>query len=122
MDNMINPHTGRPFVKNFFKDYAKGKPCLIRVAREAGYTCESTLTTVLCHLTMPGLKAMGKKLVPDLLAAHGCMVCHDLVDGRIHPNEYATTYCSRPYIQQAHFEGMARTIELLVREGYLPNP
>ena len=75
------------FPKDFFKNYAKGKSCLIRVAAAAGYQCAGVDTTVLCHPSIAGLKAMGsrKASVPDIGGAWGCRVCHDLCDGRIKP-------------------------------------
>lgn len=124
---MINPQTGREFTKDFFKDYAEGKPCQIRVAAAAGYQCADWETTVLCHITLPGLKAMGKKLIPDLLASWGCGCCHDLVDGRVRPTRISSmddlgSFERIMMMHNAHMDGMARTLNLLVKAGLLPNP
>jgi len=128
MNELINPLTGRPFVKDFFKKYAWGKPCQVRIASSCGYQCTSPDTTVLCHITLPGLKAMGKKLIPDLLGSWGCSCCHDLADRRIlKPLPYslmaeldAPIY--KLQMDNALHEGMARTIDELIRAGILPNP
>ncbi len=101
--------------KDAFKDIAEGQPCLIRIAGTAGLSC-SHGTTVLCHISMPGLKAMGKKLVPDICGAWGCYTCHGIVDGHI------KTDLPKETIQLYHLEGMARTVDALVRAGALPNP
>lgn len=126
---MINPQTGRPFVKDFFKDHAEGQPCLVRVARVAGYECGSPETTVLCHPSIAGLKATGSRAasVPDIGAAHGCMVCHDLCDGRRKPVKGSALDDLNPadrkmLLQNALLEGVIRTITKLVKAGILPNP
>ena len=118
--------------KNFFKDYARGQPCLIRVAATAGYQCSHTDTTVLCHPSIAGLKAMGsrKASVPDIGAAWGCSVCHDLVDRRRAPVvgspaallmlEGADSF--KLFLDNALLEGVIRTIDALVKAGVLPNP
>lgn len=128
--DLINPKTGRPFPKDFLKDYARGQPCLIRVAASAGMQCAHTETTSLCHITMAGLKAMGKKLIPDLCGAWGCDTCHGLVDKRYRPepgSELRELGDQSPMMLQlvlehAHYQGMARTIAQLVKDGILPNP
>ncbi len=117
------------FPKNFFKDYARGKPCLIRVAASAGYQCGHEDTTVLCHPSISGLKATGsrKASVPDVGAAWGCMVCHDLCDGRRQVMQGSAMDDLPPtarkmIFQNALLEGVIRTIDRLVRDGVLPNP
>lgn len=106
------------FRKGFFKDYARGKPCQIRIARLAGACCAHEDTTVLCHVGMPGMKAMGSRKAgaPDLCAAWGCHTCHDIVDRRVRVS------LPKDKINEYHLEGMARTIEALVKAGVLPNP
>lgn len=104
--------------KDFFKNYARDKPCQVRVARLAGHACALEETTVLCHPTVAGLKAMGsrKRSVPDIGAAWGCRVCHDICDGRIKteiPPDTLNLYLH---------EGVSRTIDCLVKAGVLPNP
>lgn len=116
--------------RDFFKDYARGKPCQIRVAASCGYTCMNEETTVLCHPSIAGLKAMGsrKSSVPDIGGAWGCMVCHDLVDGRRKPKPGSTMAdvpdgtIRKTLLQNAFLEGVIRTVHELVKRGVLPNP
>jgi hypothetical protein len=61
------------------RDYAKGKPCLIRLPRICNGRNE---TTVLCHERVSGFSGAGLKS-PDFFAAWGCSACHDVVDGRV---------------------------------------
>jgi len=106
--------------KDFFKKYAKGKPCLIRIARQCGYTsCSDVDTTVLAHFTMKNYKATGSKKasLPDVCGVHGCDICHGLVDGRL-----KTTAMTHDELKIAHAEGVMRTLDLLVKNGVLPNP
>ncbi len=119
------------FPQDFFKDYARDKPCMIRVAAAAGYRCSTGETTVLCHPSIAGLKAMGsrKASVPDIGGAWGCNVCHDLVDGRLKPDRNSALgemVGDGPFLklvlQNAILEGATRTIDALVKAGVLPNP
>lgn len=105
------------FPKDFFKKYAKGKPCMIRIAAMEGMQCASDETTVLCHL--PGFKAMGSRKAgaPDLCAAWGCATCHGLVDNVIKPK-----VMDRREVELYHHQGAARTLAQLVADGVLPNP
>lgn len=105
------------FRKGFFKDYAENQECMIRVARCAGLQCDHG-TTVLCHPSIAGLKAMGKRSssVPDIGGAWGCLTCHSIVDGRI------TTDIHKDTLRLYHLEGVERTIHALVKAGVLPNP
>ena len=110
------------FPKRFFMDYARGKPCLIRIARQCGYqSCAGSETTVNAHFTLKGYKAMGSKKasLPDVCGAHSCSVCHGLVDGAIKPLNKMISY---EQIQLWHAEGVMRTLDLLVKNGVLPNP
>lgn len=119
------------FPQDFFKDYARGKPCQIRVAAAAGYQCGHVDTTVLCHPSIAGLKAYGsrKASVPDIGGSWGCNVCHDLCDGRIKP-ACGSTFDDvagdgallKMILQNAILEGATRTIDALVKAGVLPNP
>lgn len=127
----MGAHLNLRFPKRFFRDYANGKPCLIRVAAACGYQCDHG-TTVLCHPSVSGLKATGsrKASVPDIGAAHGCFVCHELVDGRRYPangSPFDDVYKHDPQtykmaMQNALLEGVIRTISRLVKDGVLPNP
>ena len=105
------------FRKDFFKDYAENQDCMIRVACVVGLHCDHG-TTVLCHPTIKGLKAMGKRSasIPDIGAAWGCLTCHSIVDGRI------TTQLQKDTLRLYHLEGVGRTIDALVKAGILPNP
>ena len=108
------------FPRRFFMDYAKGKSCLIRIARQCGYqSCNEPETTVNAHFTLKGYKAMGSKKasLPDICGAHGCSICHGLVDGTI-----KTKAMTHNELQLAHAEGVMRTLDLLVKNGVLPNP
>ena len=132
-NRFATPTINLKFPKDFFKKYAKGKPCMIRIAAAAGYQCADVDTTVLCHPSIAGLKAMGsrKASVPDIGAAWGCNVCHDLIDRRRAPvvgsplalvmhEEGAANF--KLVLQNAILEGATRTIDALVRAGVLPNP
>ena len=108
------------FPKDFFKNYAKGRPCLIRIAGICiAQPCASDETTVLCHFTMAGYKAMGSRAasLPDVCGAWGCRICHDICDGRIAVPQY-----SNDVIKVWHAEGVMRTLDQLVKDGVLPNP
>jgi hypothetical protein len=61
------------------RDYAKGKPCMIRLV---GICNRDDTTTVLCHERVTGFSGAGLKS-PDFFAAWGCSCCHDVVDGRV---------------------------------------
>jgi len=127
MNNTIN----LKLPKDFFKNYARGRPCQIRIARECGYgRCDPDETTVLCHVNMAGLKAMGSRAAgaPDLVAAWGCGTCHMLVDGSARPRGDAPIFHSwprkliKPWLDLMHLEGVSRTLNELVKAGVLPNP
>lgn len=59
--------------------YAKGKPCLVRLAGICNFDPE---TTVLAHERVIGLSGTGIK-APDIFGAWCCSCCHDVVDGRV---------------------------------------
>lgn len=108
------------FPKDFFKSYARGQPCLIRIASMClALPCESVETTVLCHFTLAGYKAMGsrKASLPDLCGAWGCRVCHDICDGRLRVPGFG-----KDQIKLWHAEAVMRTLDALVKAGVLPNP
>ena len=106
------------FRKDFFKDYARGQQCKIRIARLEGRQCDPPETTVLCHPTTAGIKAYGSRKfsTPDIGAAWGCMTCHAMVDGGI------KTELPKDTLRLYHLEGVQRTIDALVKAGILPNP
>lgn len=68
-------------------------------------------TVVLAHIRVVGVSGMGMKS-PDLVGAWACSACHDELDGRTHKSGM-----SRDELRLAHFEGMARTIAQLDKEG-----
>lgn len=108
------------FPKDFFKNYARGKPCMIRAASSCGFACDGEETTVLCHIDMAGVKAMGSRKAgaPDICAAWGCATCHGLVGGHIKP----VIPIQKETMQLWHHEGITRTQIQLVKDGVLPNP
>ena len=86
------------------RDYAKGKPCLIRIP---GICNQNTETVVLCHLRMAGITGGGQKS-PDALGAWGCSDCH--------------TYCESRYNdrdRRAFLEAIMRTQYQLIKAGIL---
>ena len=68
-------------------------------------------TVVLAHIRLAGVSGMGMKS-PDLIGAWACSACHDEIDGRTHKSGL-----SHDELRLAHFEGMARTIAQLEKEG-----
>ena len=68
-------------------------------------------TVVLAHIRLAGVSGMGMKS-PDLIGAWACSACHDELDGRTHKSGL-----SHDELRLAHFEGMARTIAQLEKEG-----
>lgn len=55
---------------------------------------------------------MGMKS-PDLIAAWSCSSCHDAIDRRSH------TFLDRDFVKLLHLEGMARTINELIKLGVI---
>ena len=88
------------------RNHAKGKACMIRIP---GYCVPNPKTTCLAHLRMAGITG-GKQKAPDLLGAHACAICHDIVDGR------TKTEYTRDDIRRWHLEGIMRTQYALIRE------
>jgi hypothetical protein len=70
-------------------------------------------TVVLAHIRVMGVSGMGLKS-PDLLGAWACSACHDELDGRTHQSGM-----TRDELRLAHFEGMARTVAQLEKEGLI---
>ena len=68
-------------------------------------------TVVLAHIRLAGVSGMGMKS-PDLIGAWACSACHDEIDGRTHKSGM-----THDELRLAHFEGMARTIAQLEKEG-----
>lgn len=89
---------------------AAGEPCEIRVP---GVCRRDDAYTVLCHVRVVGISGAGLK-APDVIAALGCDLCHDLVDGRTPSLEY--TYEQRRLML---LEGMARTQARRIEQGFI---
>ena len=70
-------------------------------------------TVVLAHIRVMGVSGMGLKS-PDLLGAWACSAWHDELDGRTHQSGM-----TRDELRLAHFEGMARTVAQLEKEGLI---
>lgn len=88
---------------------ARGEDCDIR-SPICNY---DSLTTVLAHYRLVGISGIGMKS-PDLIAAHACSACHDLVDGRTHIEGLARTD-----VQLLHLQGVVRTQAKLIKRGLI---
>lgn len=80
-------------------DYAKGKPCQIRIPGVCSFQDEQT---VACHVPLAGHRGTGYKM-GDWFIAFGCFNCHDAVDRRRY------THLEAGYVRALHLEGMIRT-------------
>jgi len=87
---------------------ARGRGCMVRLPNVCNHNSE---TVVLAHVRLPGVSGMGIKAASDLIGAWACSACHDAIDRRAHMD------LERDYVRLAHFEGMARTIAQLAKEG-----
>jgi len=87
---------------------AKGRGCMVRLPGICNFNSE---TVVLAHIRLAGISGMGMKS-PDLIGAWACSACHDELDGRTHKSGM-----THDELRLAHFEGMARTIAQLEKEG-----
>lgn len=87
---------------------AKGRGCMVRLPGICNFNSE---TVVLCHVRLAGVSGMGMKS-PDLIGAWACSACHDEIDGRTHKSGL-----SHDELRLAHYDGMARTIAQLDKEG-----
>ena len=87
---------------------AKGRGCMVRIFGICNHNSE---TVVLAHIRIAGVSGMGMKS-PDLIGAWACSACHDELDGRTRRSGL-----TRDELRLAHFEGMARTIMQLHKEG-----
>lgn len=79
-------------------EYAKGKPCLIRVPL---ICCFDDATTVACHVPLADFHGVALKML-DWFIAFGCATCHAVVDGK--DNRVA-----KAVARQFHLDGMIRT-------------
>jgi hypothetical protein len=87
---------------------AKGRGCMVRLPGICNFNSE---TVVLAHIRLAGVSGMGMKS-PDLIGAWACSACHDEIDGRTHKSGL-----SHDELRLAHYDGMARTIAQLDKEG-----
>lgn len=88
---------------------ARGRDCQVRIP---GVCCGDPATVVLAHYRMAGTCGVGMK-PNDLQGAWACAACHDAIDGR------AKTVYPREQLRLMHLEGMARTVDALMREGLI---
>lgn len=79
---------------------AKGQQCQVRIAGVCNFNSE---TTVLAHLRMAGVTGTGMK-ANDLLGAWCCSACHTATE-------------SNPALRKEFLEGVARTLNELVKMG-----
>ena len=84
---------------------ARGQECLVRLP---GVCNHDSSTVVLAHLNGGG---MGAKR-PDYQAAFACSACHDECDRR-------TRKLDPSNVKRWHLEGVIRTQEWWIQEGYL---
>lgn len=84
---------------------AAHRQCTLRLD---GCMCEPC---VLCHYRVIGISGMGYKS-PDIVACWGCSNCHDLVDRR-------KGHLTQQEIDAAFGRGMARTLNILWKEGFI---
>ena len=87
---------------------AKGRGCMVRIFGICNHNSE---TVVLAHIRIAGVSGMGMKS-PDLIGAWACSACHDELDGRTRKSGM-----TRDELRLAHYDGMARTIMQLHKEG-----
>ena len=87
---------------------AKGRGCMVRIFGICNHNSE---TVVLAHIRIAGVSGMGMKS-PDLIGAWACSACHDELDGRTRKSGL-----TRDELSLAHYDGMARTIMQLHKEG-----
>ena len=87
------------------REAAKGRDCQVR----SEYCNHNPETTVLAHWNGAG---MGLKH-HDLLGAWACSDCHNYVDNKTHKLD--------PWLFKtaAHFQGIIRTLLVLIDEGYI---
>lgn len=90
------------------KASSKGKPCTLNIAGVCNYNKE---TTVACHLPDES-HGMGIKAI-DLCMCDGCSDCHDVLDGRVHSDEFRQH--KDFYMRRAQ----TRTLKRWVEEGLI---
>lgn len=88
---------------------ARGRECQVRLP---GICNGNSETVILAHIRMIGISGIGMK-APDILGAWCCSACHDVVDGR------QPTFMDRADVENALWRGVGRTINGLLREGWV---
>lgn len=88
------------------RKFAQGKECQVRIP---GYCNRNDETVVLAHLRLAGITGMGMK-AHDILGAHCCSSCHDVVDYRV------KTELTKTEIENMFYEGIARTQAVVLKE------
>jgi hypothetical protein len=89
---------------------ARDRPCLVRAP---GFCNGDPRTTVLAHFRLAGISGIGLKS-PDLIAAHCCSSCHDLIDGRVRSPNF-----TRAEVQRMHLDGVLRTQVWWLENGFI---
>jgi len=84
---------------------AKGRDCLVRLPGICSFNPE---TVVLAHL---GGAGMGIKR-DDMIGSWTCHACHAAIDGAVKSNY------TKDELELMHLQGMVRTLEALIKEGY----
>ena len=94
------------------RELAKCRECQIRIP---GICKNDRSTVVLCHLHKPSISGgMGLK-ADDILGAHGCNLCHDVVDGRnLNGDQHGLT---RDQIEIGFYLAIFKTQKILLDEG-----
>jgi|SRR5208282_4431509 len=88
---------------------ARDQICQIRVP---GVCNGRTDTTVAAHYRAITLGAGMARKPHDIIAAHGCSACHDVVDNRVPCRQF-----TRNEVRAMHAEGVLRTIVALIERG-----
>lgn len=91
------------------RDFARDKPCLVRLPCCNG----NPETSVLAHYRMAGYSG-GSQKPPDIMGAIACSACHDAIDQRAELEGY-----DRAALRLAHAEGVMRTFVLALEAGVI---
>ena len=90
-------------------DYARGKPCTIRLPVCNG----NPETSVWAHINSIRWGAGRGIKGPDICGAIACSSCHDIIDGRVY------TTIARDNIKLSALEGHMESIAMLDRDGII---
>ena len=94
------------------RNEAKGRECQIRIP---GVCNKDRDTVVLCHLHKPSVSGGIGLKANDILGAHGCSACHDVVDGRNLSNDKHGF--TRDEIETGFCYSIFKTQVILLKEG-----